>query len=168
MREVFVELYRHHLWANQTLFETCESLEDAALDAAAEGTYGTIRDTLVHMLAAESRYLAGMTGEAALPDAPKEGAFPGTPELKRHATSQGERLLALAERVTDNEIITVERGGRTFEIPLSIFFAQAINHGTEHRAHVCTALTQAGVEPPNLDVWQYLRNEMNRQAGGGR
>jgi uncharacterized damage-inducible protein DinB len=162
MREVLVDLFNHHLWANQGLFNACESLEDAVLDTTADGTYGTIRDTLVHLLAAESRYLAGMTGEAAPADAPKEGTFPGLPELKRHATSQGERLLGLAERVASNDTISVERGGQTFEIPLSIFFAQAINHGTEHRAHVCTALTQAGVEPPNLDVWQYLRTGANK------
>jgi uncharacterized damage-inducible protein DinB len=158
MREILVELYKHHLWANQTLLDTCESLEDSALDATADGTYGNVRDTLVHLLAAESRYLGAMTGQGEPPDAPKEGTFLGITELKRHASSQGEQLLGLAERVADNDIISVERGSRTFEIPLSIFFAQAINHGTEHRAHVCTALTQAGVEPPNLDVWQYLRS----------
>ena len=158
MSGVFIDLYKHHLWANQGLLDTCESLEDEALDATASGTYGTIRDTLVHMLAAESRYLAGMTGKGDAPDAPKEGSFPGIAELKRHATSQGEQLLRLAERVAANDVISVERGGRTFEIPLSIFFAQAINHGTEHRSHVCTIRTQAGIEPPNLDVWQYLRS----------
>jgi uncharacterized damage-inducible protein DinB len=163
VREALVELYKHHLWANQTLLDTCESLEDSALDATADGTYGTVRETLVHLLAAESRYLGAMTGKGEPPGAPKEGAFPGIPELKRHATSQGEQLLGLAERLAANDTINVERGGRTFEIPISIFFAQAINHGTEHRAHVCTALTQAGVEPPNLDVWQYLRSGAARQ-----
>jgi uncharacterized damage-inducible protein DinB len=158
MREILVELYKHHLWANQTLLNVCESLEDSALDATAEGTYGTVRDTLVHLLAAESRYVGAMSGKGEQPDAPKEGAFPGIPELRRHATSQGEQLLSLAERVADNEIINVERGGQRYEIPISIFFAQAINHGTEHRAHVCTALTQYGIEPPNLDVWTYLRS----------
>jgi uncharacterized damage-inducible protein DinB len=158
MSEVFVDLYRHHLWANQTLLDTCESLEDEALDATASGTYGSVRDTLVHLLAAESRYVGAMTGKGEPPDAPKEGAFPGLAELKRHAASQGEQLLGLAERAAANDTISIERGGRTYEIPISIFFAQAINHGTEHRAHVCTALTQAGVEPPNLDVWQYLRS----------
>lgn len=158
MREILVELYKHHLWANQTLLDTCESLEDSALDATADGTYGTVRDTIVHLLAAESRYLGAMTGKGEAMDAPKEGSFPGITALMRHAMRQGEQLLALAEGVAANDTISVERGGRQFEIPMSIFFAQSINHGTEHRAHVCTALTQAGVEPPNLDVWQYLRS----------
>jgi uncharacterized damage-inducible protein DinB len=162
MREILVELYKHHLWANQTLLNVCESLEDEVLDATAEGTYGNVRDTLVHLFAAESRYLGAMSGKGEAPDAPKEGAFPGIAELKRHAASQGEQLLTLAERIAANDTIGVDRGGQHYEIPLSIFFAQAINHGTDHRAHVCTILTQQGVEPPNLDVWSYLRSGANR------
>ncbi|MCB0009269.1 MAG: hypothetical protein KDE04_22550 [Anaerolineales bacterium] len=32
---------------------------------------------------------------------------------------------------------------------------QAINHATEHRAHVMTALTQLGLTPPDLSAWRY-------------
>jgi uncharacterized damage-inducible protein DinB len=158
MSEVFLDLYKHHLWANLALLDVCENLPDEALAASAPGTYGNVRDTLVHLFAAESRYLAAMTGKGEAPGAPKEGAFPGIPELKRHAASSGQQLVGLAESMTSNQIISVERGGQKYEIPYSIFFAQAINHGTEHRAHVCTALTQNGITPPNLDVWSYLRS----------
>ena len=158
MSEVFFDLYRHHLWANLSLLEACDGLPDEALDADAIGTYGPIRDTLVHLLAAEGRYLAAMTGKGEPPDALKEGSFPGIGDLKRRAQLSGEELTQLAEDLTTNEIINVERGGRKFEIPISIFFAQSINHGTEHRAQVCTALTQHGIEPPSLDVWSYLRS----------
>jgi uncharacterized damage-inducible protein DinB len=163
MSEVFLDLYRHHLWANLSLFEVCEPLPDMVLDATATGTYGSVRDTLVHLLAAEGRYLSAMKGESEPPaDALKEGDFPGTEALKSLARTQGGQLLALAENAQSNEIIKVERGGQTYEIPISIFFAQAINHATEHRSHVCTILTQQGIEPPNLDVWSYLRS---RAAG---
>jgi len=30
-----------------------------------------------------------------------------------------------------------------------------IHHGTDHRSQICTALTQLGVEPPEIDVWAY-------------
>jgi uncharacterized damage-inducible protein DinB len=155
MSEVFIDLYKHHFWANVTLLEVCASLPDEALDAGAAGTYGNVRDTLVHLLAAEGRYLNAMAGRGEPSDALKEGSFPGIAELRRRAQGSGEELTQLAEKQTSNEIIKVERGGQRYEIPISIFFAQAINHGTEHRAHVCTALTQHGVEPPNLDVWSY-------------
>lgn len=158
MSEIFLDLYKHHLWANLSLLDACEQLPDDRLDAGATGTYGAIRDTLVHLFAAEGRYLAGITGRGEAPDALKEGTIPGIVELKEHASSSGEELIALAGSVTSNDVIRVERGGQRYEIPISIFFAQAINHGTEHRAHICTALTQRGIQPPNLDVWQYLRS----------
>jgi uncharacterized damage-inducible protein DinB len=156
MNEVFRDLYKHHLWANQRLLDVCEPLPDEALDATAVGTYGTVRDTLVHLVAGEGRYLAAMTGSGQAPDALKEGTFPGIAKLKRHAGVSGEELIGLAEKATSNDVIKVERSGQRYEIPVSIFFAQAINHGTEHRSHVCTILTQQGIEPPNLDVWTYL------------
>ena len=162
MREAFVELYKHHVWANQRLLDICADLPDEALDATAAGTYGNVRDTLVHLFAAEGRYLAAMTGQGEQPNALKEGSFPGIATLKDRGSASGEQLLALAERVDSNDTMSVERGGQHFEIPLSIFFAQAINHGTDHRAHVCTVLTQQGIEPPNLDVWTYLRSGANR------
>ena len=158
MSEIFSDLYKHHLWANLNLLDACEQLPDEGLDVGATGTYGTIRDTLVHLFAAEGRYLAGMTGRGEAPDALKEGTFPGIAELKRHGRVSGEQLIALAGSMTSNDVINVERGGQRYEIPISIFFAQAINHATEHRSHVCTILTQQGIEPPNLDVWQYLRS----------
>ena len=162
MSDIFLDLYNHHLWANLSLLDACEQLPDEGLDAAATGTYGAIRDTLVHLFAAEGRYLAAMGGRGEAHDALKEGAFPGIAQLKEHARTTGEELIAVAGSVTANDVIRVERGGQRYEIPISIFFAQAINHGTEHRAHVCTALTQQGVEAPNLDVWQYLRSGARR------
>ena len=157
MREILSEAFKHHLWANVNLLEVCERLPDQALDADATGTYGTIRDTLVHLFAAEERYLTAMTGRGGSEDPLKEGTFPGMSELRRRALATGEELIGLAENLASNEIIRGERDGRQYEIPISIFFAQAINHGTDHRAHVCTALTQQGMGPPNLDVWTYLR-----------
>jgi len=159
MSEVFLDLYRHNLWANQRLLDACRSVPDETLNGAAAGTYGTIRDTLVHLLAAEGRYLSAMKGLKQPPaDALKEGDFPGILALKEHARASGGALENLAMEAKSNEIMKVERRGQNLEIPLSVFFAQAINHATEHRSHVCTILTQQGIEPPNLDVWTYVSN----------
>jgi uncharacterized damage-inducible protein DinB len=158
MNEVFLDLYKHHLWANLKLLETCEPLADDALDATAAGTYGCVRDTLVHLVASEARYLMRMTKRGEPEHPLKEGDFPGFIELKQRAQANGEDLLALAATTTANDTLPVDYGGQQYEIPISIFFAQAINHGTEHRSHVCTILTQQGVQPPNLDVWEYLRS----------
>ena len=156
MNELFLDLYKHNLWANQKLLDVCEALPDEVFDAQAQGTYGTVRDTLVHLLAAEGRYLSAIKGDKELPaDALKEGDLAGIAALKEHARASGDAIRKLAANAESNEIMKIDRGGQHFEIPLSTFFAQVINHATEHRAHVCTILTQQGIEPPRVDVWGY-------------
>ncbi len=156
MSELFLDIYKHNLWANETLLEACQSLPDEVLAANAVGTYGSIRDTLVHLLAAEGRYLSAMKGDKELPaDALKEGDFPGIAALKEHARASGDAITRFAASARSNQIMKIHRGGQHFEIPLSTFFAQVINHATEHRSHVCTILTQRGTEPPRVDVWGY-------------
>ncbi len=60
MSESLVEMFRHNAWENQRLFDTCESLSDAQLDATVVGTFGSIRTTLVHIVGAQERYVAAL------------------------------------------------------------------------------------------------------------
>ena len=39
--------------------------------------------------------------------------------------------------------------------PVGFRLAQALHHGTDHRSQVCTALTTLGVEPPEIDVYDF-------------
>jgi uncharacterized damage-inducible protein DinB len=57
----------------------------------------------------------------------------------------------------DADAIFLERDLDGFErrAATGIGLAQAIHHGSDHRSQVCTALTQLGMEPPNIDVWEF-------------
>jgi uncharacterized damage-inducible protein DinB len=39
--------------------------------------------------------------------------------------------------------------------PLAFRLAGTLNHGSDHRSQICTALTTLGVEPPKIDVMSY-------------
>ncbi len=155
MTTTAVELFRHNLWANLRLLDVCAGLRDAQLDASAPGTYGRVRDTLVHILAAEERYVAALTGRA--PEHPLREAegFPGFPELRQRARRSGEELVRLAGEVEPSALLTGTRRGASYEMRAAVPLIQAINHATEHRAHVVTVLSQAGLEPPIIDGWKY-------------
>ena len=43
------------------------------------------------------------------------------------------------------------------DLPVGVRIAQSVQHGTDHRSQVCTALTSFGIEPPDIDVWAYAR-----------
>jgi uncharacterized damage-inducible protein DinB len=55
MNLLLATLFRHNRWANLRLLDTCAGLSDAQWQAGVLGTYGSVRDTLVHLLAAEQR-----------------------------------------------------------------------------------------------------------------
>jgi uncharacterized damage-inducible protein DinB len=44
---------------------------------------------------------------------------------------------------------------QSYELPAALLLVQAINHATEHRTQIKTALTQAGITPPELDGWTW-------------
>jgi uncharacterized damage-inducible protein DinB len=75
--------------------------------------------------------------------------------LRERARRSGEGLVAVAERVTGDDLLRGTWRGEEYAIPLSTFLIQAINHGTDHRSQICTILTQQGIAPPDLDGWSY-------------
>ncbi len=63
MNEALLVLYRHKTWATLALIDFCKGVDDVVLDATTPGTYGTIRDTLRHLVRSEEGYLARVTGK---------------------------------------------------------------------------------------------------------
>lgn len=68
MDTTLVELFRQNQWANLRLLDACSELSEEQLDASIVGTYGSIQDTLCHIMAAEERYVYRLTGD--LPERP--------------------------------------------------------------------------------------------------
>lgn len=50
MAGTLLELYRHKTWATLRLIELCQGLADEHLDATIPGTFGTVRETLRHLV----------------------------------------------------------------------------------------------------------------------
>ena len=149
-----VTLFRHNLWANLKLFDICAALDEAQLAATAIGTYGTVYDTLSHLVRAEQGYLYFLTGGSPVARMSPE-VTPDLATLRHHARLFGEGLLAVAAGATPSTMAqTVEDDGR-WMLPAGVVLAQVINHATEHRAHIMTILTQIGIQPPELDVWAF-------------
>ncbi|HET9248346.1 MAG TPA: DinB family protein, partial [Actinomycetota bacterium] len=55
--DVLRSMFEHHLWATEVLIEHLDGLPVERLDASVPGTYGSMIDTLTHMIDADSRYL---------------------------------------------------------------------------------------------------------------
>jgi uncharacterized damage-inducible protein DinB len=149
------ELFLHNLWANQQLLRACQELSDEQLDASTVGTYGSIRDTLLHIVGGEEDYLGVLTGEPVA-----ESIYRNPPAsvaaLRERAAAIGEALVTAATRVGQEQTFPRRYQGRINHLPAPRFLVQILDHAREHRTHVATILTQLGIEPPDLSGWAYI------------
>ena len=166
MATALVELYRHNLWANLHLLDACAGLGDEQLDASAPGTFGRVRDTLVHLFAAEERYVALLSDQRPERPLSERDPFPGFEELRERARRSGEALIELAGQTPADRVLRGTWRDGPYEMLATVPLVQAINHATEHRAHVMTILTQRGVELPDIDGWAYGEATSDRGAKG--
>lgn len=155
MSDTLTTLYRHNVWANLQLLDLCAGLSDDQLQATVSGTFGTIADTWRHIMHAERSYLARIsTGQ---PYRRPADAPPPTPEeLRASLEASGNGLIEWSQRVQPDATVEINWDGTPRLVPKTIILAQAINHATEHRAHIMTILTQLGIAPPELDCWSYF------------
>ena len=160
--DTLTTLYRHNRWANLRLLERCAGLSDEQLDATLLGTFGSIRDTLQHIVIAERSYLSRIsTGQPYR--RPKDAAPLTLAEMAEWVRTSGAGLIEWAPNVQAGDTVQVDWDGAPRAVPTTILLTQAINHATEHRAQVMAILTQLGVEPPELDGWSYF-DEMEQSA----
>lgn len=153
MSSILVHLFRHHRWANRHMVERCRGLSDAQLERSVEGTYGTLRDTLTHLIRAEAGYTFRLTGQPRLFG--REDPFPGVERMLELLEQTGHALEEVAESLGTTEMVEITTDEGTTVYPSFVILLQAVNHATEHRSHIATILTQLGIQPPELDLWAY-------------
>lgn len=153
MPEIFlIKIIQHNNWANNEIIRACAGLNDEQLDAKPiNATYGTIRETLTHLVRSQLGYLSLLTlplAERVRPEVPFE-------RLKEAAITGGEGLLDLAEGEQKFYAETKLQTRDGFHVEPWVVMVQAINHAAEHREQICAMLTALGITPPFLDGWAY-------------
>ena len=150
-----IELIRYNNWANTQVLAACQKLAADQLDAAAPGTYGTIRDTLWHIIQAEADYVGRMTGDRPQPSFKWENQ-PALADLSAFADQVAGALLDATQHIPPTYIVHEEEDGNTLDYQARLLFIQAINHGVEHRTNITTILSGLGLPTPEVDGWSYL------------
>jgi len=153
-RPLLEDAFAHHVWATLTLIDACLPLSPDQLGASALGTYGSVLDTMRHLVGGDASYLAVLTdGRVLRIDEDGMDLAALRAEMERH----GPAWSSLLAENPDADTILVRRrdDGSEAHAPVGIRIAQALHHGTDHRSQICTTLTTLGIEPPAIDVWDY-------------
>ncbi len=149
---ILLKLFEHNNWANMQIIHACSALSDEQLDAVPQSvTKGTIRRTLLHLVASQHGYLSLLT----LPVEERHDVQPTTiTELHESARISGEGLMALMRDEHNFPKAQLQTTDGYYVEPW-VVMVQIINHATEHREQIKSMLSSLGVTPPNIDGWDY-------------
>ena len=153
-KSLLADAFAHHVWATLRLIDACLPLTDEQLGAAAPGTYGSILETMRHLVDADSSYLGLLSG-GATPDVDAEAL--DLDALRSVVERNGAAWPAVLAAHDDPDRLVVRHrdDGSQYRAPAGVRLAQVVHHGTDHRSHICSALTVLGIEPPAIDVWDF-------------
>jgi uncharacterized damage-inducible protein DinB len=157
-RTVLHDAFGHHVWATIQVIDACLALPPEQLETTVPGTYGSILETLRHLVGSDASYLWVLT-DGRRPEI--EEAEMSLAELRTVTEENGPAWTAFVDQDLDPEEAVVRHrdDGTDSHAPRSVRLAQVLHHGTDHRSQVCTALTTLGVEPPAIDVWDFAARD---------
>lgn len=151
-------LYDYGYWANGKLFQVIAQLTPDEFTQTVAGSYGSVRNTLVHMLSAEWGWLDRCGGASRGPalkaeDYPTFNAVRGTwSRVERHVRE----FLATLNDADLARIVEFEmpRGQKRAKV-LGHLLQHGANHGVHHRGQVALLLRALGRTPGNVDLLFY-------------
>ena len=163
-------VFDYGYWANRKLSEVILQLTPEQFTQSVAGSYGSVRNTMVHMLSAEWGWLDRCGGTRR--GAPLDAAdYPTVASLlDRWQQVEGHVrafLSALREEDLGRTVEFALGGGPKLTMPLGELMHHAANHGVHHRGQVALLLRALGHAPGNVDIlFYYARSQPERGVVG--
>jgi uncharacterized damage-inducible protein DinB len=151
-------LYDYTYWANRKLFDVIAQLTTEQFTRPVAGSYGSIRNTMVHVLSAEAGWLDRCGGPMRGPRL-NPADFPTVESVVQtwnRVEAQVREFLARLkdEDLTRNAQYATDRSEK-ISMPVGELMQHAANHGAHHRGQVALLLRLLGQAPGNFDMLLY-------------
>jgi uncharacterized damage-inducible protein DinB len=149
------DAFAHHGWATIRLIDVCRDLPPQHLRHAVPGTRGPIIETLAHIVD-DDTWSLDVLEERTLIDAEEVTLDLGA--LRAASQRNAARWSSFVSRSPDPDAMVTEvdpADGFRRVAPVGMRLAAALQHGSDHRSQICTALTTLDVPPPAIDVWTF-------------
>ena len=151
-------LFDYNYWANRKLFDVVSQLTPGQFTQTVAGSYGSVRNTLVHILSAEWAWLdrcgGWPRGERLNPE-----DYPTMKSLIEAWAPVEENMRTFLAGLTDDALarsIEFSLGtGPKRSVPLGRLLQHAAMHAVHHRGQVSLILRALGYVPGNFDVVIY-------------
>jgi uncharacterized damage-inducible protein DinB len=157
-------LYDYSSWANAQLLAVVSRLSPAEFTRHIAGSYGSIRNTLVHVLSAEWGWVDRCGGRRRgdrlkAEDYPTAAVFVET--WQRVDGWMHELLAGLTDEDLEEDVGFSFAPGMAGSLPRGQLLQHAVFHAVHHRGQVALLLRAIGHAPGNFDLLIYA-NERSR------
>lgn len=153
-------LLRYSDWANEQVVRAAAGLPPAHLDKVFDIGRGTMRRTLLHILAGEMVWLKRWKGERDAPWPNEDEVVSPSLIWERFSEifPQRERFLAeLRPEEITRSIVYRDSKGSLFAATLGDMMIQMCTHSTHHRSQAVNLFRRLGTEAPELDYMMWVR-----------
>jgi uncharacterized damage-inducible protein DinB len=155
------ELFGYSYWANRKLFAAIAQLTDAQFTQNVAGSYGSVRNTLVHVMSAEWGWIDRCGGTPRGPKLNPED-YPTAQSLIAQWTKVEGYVRDFLSGLSDADLsrnITHPFGGPDQSIQMAHVLQHIIVHGSHHRGQVALLLRTLGSPAENFDVIFYYSEQ---------
>jgi uncharacterized damage-inducible protein DinB len=152
----------YHYWARDRLLDALEPLTLEQLDRDTGSSFKSIRETLVHIYAAEWAWYSRWQGNSPTALLPSD-QFPDLASVRRAWSEHEGKMRAFLEGLDEDGIARAFDykllSGHTGSSPFWQMLQHVVNHASYHRGQVTTMLRQIGAQPAKpLDMIAYYRS----------
>lgn len=152
--------FEYDRWANARMLGVAEGLSPELFLKDLGSSFGSIRNTLAHIISAEWAWLERWNGTS-----PKQMLDPtGFPDVAalRERWAQVEKdqrafLDALTQERLEADVDYFNLQGQPVTLPLWQLMLHMVNHSSYHRGQVTTMLRQVGAKPVATDLVGFYR-----------
>jgi uncharacterized damage-inducible protein DinB len=157
--EMIRTMYRYNAWANARILDTAAGVSAAQFVAGGGASFDSLRDTLVHTMAAQWLYLERWQGRS--PQAMPAGTdFADLVSVRARWNDIERATQTFVAGLTEGRLAeTIEY--RNFKnerwaYPLWQQMLHQVNHATQHRSEAAVMLTHFGHSPGLLDFLYFI------------
>lgn len=155
---LFPMLARFNAWANERLYGSCAELDDGERKRDRKAFFGSIHHTLNHLLVVDRLWLGRIEGVDSGIVSLDQVLYDDFEALRQARRREDARIVAVVDGIPETRLpqkIAYRRMSAARDLqekPLEILLITLFNHQTHHRGQIHTLLTQAGIDPPALDI----------------
>ena len=157
----FQLLANFNTWANTKIFSACKKLDDTEYKKDRKAFFSSIHATLNHLLVVDRAYISRIEGKVHGLRGLDQILFDNLLQLEKARIKEDKRLVNLVNNLSEKGIhkeITYkgfETGNTTYTI--NMILITLFNHQTHHRCQIHNMLSQIGVNPPQIDIPDFVK-----------